>query len=239
MPRTKAKNEDAKTTPKDKPKPKKGGVARSAVIQESEIIRTEKPPIPPLVPENAALSTTMSEGLEKTEWFTKNGCTFLFRKVPPYAFTTSRANLRRTLRANRPEPPTVKSGNRQTVNRNDPYYLEQMALWESEWSDLQEDVFTTTAIFVGIKIKGKVLPPDEEWLEDVLDILDAMGIDEETIFTSFKFDRDKIKELLFKQYVILGNNHMAGLFNDFVVPESDNDEEGDDYTEAIDSFRAE
>ncbi len=100
---------------------------------------------------------------------------------------------------------------------------------------------------MGVVLKDPV-PPDGDWVNHVLDIMSAIGVgDEEEIFASFKYNDDKVRELLFKEYIILSNPDDMARFNDFQegkkLDDDDDDGEGEDgdsdYVEAVDMFRSE
>jgi hypothetical protein len=209
---------------------------------QSVVHRTDVPIGAPMGIERATVAISDKPKVQETDWMAFNGYQAKFRRVPAFAYAKARQHLRRIMRDNKPIPPTVQRGTRSMVNKNDPYYLDQVSLWDSEWEDLQRDIVTTTSILVGIVLKDPV-PPDEVWVDFVFDILGALSIDLEAIFTSFKYNEDKMRELLFKEYVILSNPDDMERFNAFQggedITEGAETDGEDEYTEAVDMFRPE
>ncbi len=206
----------------------------------SSVIQREKRPIGDAMGiEKATVAVPAQPLAQETEWMEFNGYEAKFRRVPAFAYAKARQHLRRIMRDNKPEPPTVQRGTRSMVNKNDPYYLDQLSLWQAEWEDLQRDVITTTSILVGVVLKRPV-PPDGGWVNHVLDIMSAIGVgDEEEIFTSFKYNDGKMRELLFKEYIILSSPDDMEKFNAFQAGGEDTDDNDSDYVESIDMFRTE
>ena len=214
---------------------------RDLYDEESLIERTKRPLGEAMGIEQATIAVPDKPMVEETEWMTFNGYRAKFRRVPAFAYAKARQHLRRVMRDNKPEAPTVSRGTRQMVNKNDPYYLDQMSMWTSEWEDLQRDIITTTSILVGI-VLGDPLPPDGVWTAYVLDILGSLDIIADEIFISFKYDDNKMRELLFKEYIILANPDDMEKFNDFQGGKGMGGEDTDgevDYVEAVDMFRPE
>ncbi len=211
--------------------------------QPSQIDRVIKPLGEPLDIERATVAIPAEPFVQETDWMNFNGYEAKFRRVPAFAYAKARQHLRRVMRDNRPEPPTVSQGTRQMVNKADPYYQAQMSLWEQEWEDLQRDILSTTSVLVGLVLRHPV-PADEDWVPFVIDILSSLGIQEHEIFTSFKYGEAKMRELLFKQYVILSDPTDMEKFNQFQAngnTDDEGNEEGqeDGYVEAVDMFRPE
>ena len=106
-----------------------------------------------------------------------------------------------------------EDGNRISGDQN-PVYHEALRIWEKETTNIDTLISKALSLFSGlILVDG--MPPDEAWLPSLEEMFMLAGLDWDSAFQSFMYAPDKIKELYFKQYIVLGNALDMNAFTEF------------------------
>lgn len=171
----------------------------------------------------------------ETDWIElSSGYKVKWIRVPPMLYNEVQTRIRKYMRDNRPNVPAVKrEGNSPIPNPNDRYYQEAMEVWDEAYEDLDIYLRSAVPIMSGLILKDDI-PPEDEWLPQLIGMLRPFGVTKESIMESpYHGDPTLILELAFKKYVVLSDPDDLAAFTRYQA--------GDDsmvaQTEAVDMFR--
>jgi hypothetical protein len=167
----------------------------------------------------AAIPDTNLNGallIQETEVLIVNGVRVKYRKVPAMLFNTARSAIRTKLENSEPEPQEfiADSDGTRVSGDQSPIYHEALAIWENETKNLDALVSTAVSLFSGVVLVDG-MPPDESWLPRLQEMFELVGLELDLSFKSFMYEPDRIKELYFKEYIVLGNAQDMNNFTTF------------------------
>lgn len=154
--------------------------------------------------------------LSESEIIEVNGFRVKYRKVPTMLYNTARATMRLRMKQNEPMPQQFiadKDGTRILGDQN-PAYIEAVEEWRKEWADIDNLVSTGVSLLSGMVLVDG-MPDESEWLPYLKMLFEASGLDFDKVFNSYLYNVDTVKEIYFKQFVVLSNSDDLDQFTKF------------------------
>lgn len=191
----------------------KPGYESDIVTDPDSFLRQNPLPEPQEVLNSVVSGLPGKNKSQQTPILLVNGIRVRYRKVPAMLYNTAKGMLAQKMKRNKPLPQEFiadTEGNRVLGDQN-PAYHEALRIWELEWDDIDTLVSTGVSLFSGlILVDG--MPEDSEWIPDLRLMFESAGLEFDT--ASFIYEPEKIKELYYKQYVVLSNaSDMANFTN--------------------------
>lgn len=159
--------------------------------------------------------------IEETDWFEVKGFSVKAVKVAPSIYQAARSHLRALMRSNAPEPPEVKGPDgKLKPNKHHPQYIKDMAVWESLYQDIDDDLFFSIAVLAGLHIHpndAELIPPTETWMPGVIFQLKLIGVDlqNSSEYLMYSGDPGTLNLLLFKKFILLDDPELFKAFMAF------------------------
>lgn len=152
-----------------------------------------------------------------SEWYTFDGITFRFRRIPAFIYHTARETVHEQLAMSKPVVPAITKNSKSMPNPRDAVYLEDMARWTQNYERRMRNIGTTIPILAGIELKDPI-PPEAEWLDDVKQLLKFAGVSWESMLSMYVDSADSpdtLIELIYKKYVVLASDAALVAYSKF------------------------